>query len=359
MSQQDINSIAAKLAKARLAGNAKKAHSLKVTKGSLEITKHEKSVPKKLLPLEGTSILVKPNQKSKEPLLSLVGGCLSARSSFFKECKDYAYELSQAGSRVERLSVIVGTIRAIVGDERLPEEDAEFVLRICELMQRLIESKKSPNQSHFTTLQQRIIFFLKGKYAAACVAVVHEFCAEYFDYFVHLANTHPKAQKSATESTNVEACVEDCMSDECDGSGGAAAIAFGGAEHDAVDDACCSGGPVANLDDARSFLKGAVVARGSGSAVACRGRSYVGKPPKQRYVVCVHPDTDTSMVTTQIVSLQTVRGLCLFFVKLEDAQEAARLLGTTLLEGEESEEANWLSYQSFLTAVAKGKKRED
>jgi hypothetical protein len=67
MSQQDIDSIAAKLAQARLAGNAKKAHSLKVTKCSLEITKHKDSGPKELVSLEGTNILVKPNQKNKEP----------------------------------------------------------------------------------------------------------------------------------------------------------------------------------------------------------------------------------------------------------------------------------------------------
>jgi hypothetical protein len=82
-----------------------------------------------------------------------------------------------------------------------------------------------------------------------------------------------------------------------------------------------------------------------------------GEEPCQRIVIRVPHGTDVSMVPKAVVTLETVRGICLFYNQGQDvvAQEAARLLETTLLEGEDRVWANHLSHQSFLNAVGNGK----
>lgn len=348
-----IADVEAQIAAAQNSNNQKKVDSLGVVLRRLHMEKHQGTQPTPKRPLGPTRKLVDAVQLPSVEFLA-VWGLLLANPKFCENCRTASGQ--QTGTKQQRKDALaafcttLGIDLSVHKGESVEEHQArtrplinlaEAIMHLGELLHRLNEFQQRQTSGmpidagHLKKVEDVIVFLLKGKYALIAWDLVSQFPAM-LPFFIVMANTI--ADKDAAEAA-VRAQEKQAKAD-------AKAAAFGG-----------GGAAVPSVDQVRSFLNGPAVARGGGAAVG--GKKH--KPPCQRHVLSVPHGTDVSMVPRPTVTLATVDGLRLFYNEDQEAvaQEAARMLGTTLLVGADRERANYLSHQSYLTAVAKGKKREE
>jgi hypothetical protein len=353
-----IEAVKAQMTDAKQKGDEKKLKSLKVTHGTLQIQKHAGTHPKPKQPLGPTRKLVFADQVLSTEFLVVWNSRLT-NPKFCKESREASGR--QKGNGQERDDAL-GAFCSLIGINLSPSEGrsveehqalarynsrlAKYVMHLGELMDRMNELLQrhavgAPiDEGHQKKLKDCMKFVLNGQCAQIALDLVSQF-PTMLPFFIVIAN-------NIADEEAAEAAV---LAQQKQAKADAKAAAFGG-----------GGAAVPNFEQVQSFLNGPAVARGGGAARGGGGAAAVvgGKPPIQRHVVCVLDGTDVSMVPRPTVTLATISGLCLFYNEAQEAiaQQAARMLGTVLLEGAARERANYLAHQSYLTAVAKGKKRE-
>jgi hypothetical protein len=350
--EERIAAVKAQIADAKQKGDEKKFKSLKITLATLQIQKHAGTQPTPKLLLGTTMMYVDADQHPSEKFL-MEWGTRLIDPTFCQHCKTASGQ--QTGKKVERNAAFAAFCLTLGFDlsprEGEPEGEhkartrplinlPETIMHLGELLHRFNEFLQRQaagmpiDAGHLKKLEDVMVFLLKGKYAQIALDLVSRFPAM-LPFFIVMANTI--ADKDAAEAAVRE--------QEKQAKAAAKAAAFGG-----------GGAAVPSVGEVQSFLKGPAVARGGGAAVG--GKKH--KPPCQRWALLVPHGTVVSRVPKPIVTLPAIPGIFLFYNEDEKvvAQEAARMLGTALLEGEARERANYLSHQSFLTAMAKGKKRE-
>jgi hypothetical protein len=350
--EASIADVKAQIAEAEKANNQKRVVSLRVVLRGLHLKRHLGSQAKPKRPLGPTRKLVIADQIPSTEFLEVWLTRLT-NPEFCLHCRTASGQLR--GSKQERNAAFAAFCLTIGLDISTREGESEgehkartrplinlveAILRLGELLHRLDECRQRQAVSapidagHLKKLEDVMVFLLKGQYAQIAWDLVSQFPA-LLPFFIVIANTI--ADKDAAEAAVHE--------QEKQTKAAAKAAAFGG-----------GGAAVPSVDEVQSFLKGPAVVRGGGVAVG--GKKH--KPPCQRWALLVPRGTDVSRVPKPIVTLPAIPGIFLFYNEEQEAvaQEAARMLGTALLEGAARERANYLSHQSFLTAMAEGKKRE-
>jgi hypothetical protein len=358
--EASIADVKDQMADAKQKGDEKKFKSLKITLATLQIQKHAGTQPTLKRPLGPTSKLVDPDQYHSEEFFAVWGSRLT-NPEFCLYCKNASAQ--QTGSEQERNAAFadfcskLGIVLSALEGESVEAHQvrtrplinmAGAIMRLGELLYRLNDAHQRQTSGmpidagHLKKLEDVMKFLLKGKYAQIALDLISQF-PPLLPFFVVMANT-------IADEEAAEAAVRE---QEKQTKAAAKAAAFGG-----------GGAAVPSVGKVQSFLKGPAVVRGGGVAVARGGGAAVGgrkdKSPCQRHALWVPHGTDVSRAPKPIVTIRAIPGIFLFYNEGQEAvaQEAARMLGTALLEGAARERANYLSHQSFLTAMAEGKKRE-
>jgi hypothetical protein len=344
--------------------------------------KHQDTTHKPQVRLSGTTVYVKQEQVDPVgPLAFLRIGLLT--SGFLDECKRRKTYISLPGNRDARTAEAYAWLTNVCGSTPLDKKTAEFLLSFSDLHKRFLETHGNPDPQHLEVIRQRIAFFLKGKYALACVAAFEEFCPMHFDLFVNLINTHPNAQRTAVKvkaaavgGTAAVVCVD--MEDNPDdggaargGGGGCAAVARYGSFMEGDDIVHHGGGAaVARGGGARGARGGG--ARGGGARGARGGgATYVmaeapvtsGKDKQRAYSVLEIPISSkpkkmpgsTKFGMSIVIVLLGFDGLAYcYFHTLDDAKAAIpSLAGAVLLEDAgKLEQARQLQKESYLQMQA-------
>ena len=311
--------------KQRIAGlkvsdpNSKLLKRLIREKQDIEMSKHQCTCRPPFERLGPTDVFVPPGQANPEEVVFHLR-TVSLGPGLWKMMKDKAALISAhttLASRELALKAFTVDLARILGLDELDPKLAKDLLRIAEIIGRLFEARGVFDDAHKRVIFERLTYILGTKKALSCLMAVEMFCPDHFPLFLELVNQHPTARRTAVlaKPTVVKA-------------GGAVAPPV----------VCAGGGAVA-------------------PPVVCAGGG--ARKPKQRHVVCVALNTDVSSAPPPFFKLETVAGLCFYYKKREDAEVAARLFETSLLEGEPLAKANHLAHQSYLTAIAQRAKHSN
>jgi hypothetical protein len=296
------------------APNSQKLKKLIREKRDAEMSKHRDSCRPSFVRLGPTEVFVPPEQANPEEVVFHLR-TVSQGPGLWKTMKDKAALISAHTTLVSReleFNAFTVDLARMLGLDELDPNLSKVLLRISEIIQRLFEAHGMLDDAHKRVIFERLTYILDTKYALSCLVAVEMFCQEHFLLFLELVNQHPTARRTAVlaKPTVVKAGVAVVIPTVTYAGGGAAVT----------------------------------------SPVACAGGG--ARKPKQRHVVCISSNTDVSSAPPPFFELETVAGKCFYYKKREDAEVAARLFNTSLLEGEPLAKANLLANESYLTAIA-------